>query len=166
MRAIGLLLVLAAVAAFYWWGGNRLDEAQVRDFYQRAEQTMLALDDEAMCLMLAEDFEQTTVTKAESREVQVTMDKAEYCRSSAEVTMQMRQLRDAMQGRSPIRYSQTVVSVTLAPDRRSAEVETRSTLEMPGMRSSSRSRDTIIRERWRMYAKRGNSVIWVGPAYH
>lgn len=165
MRVIGLLLVLAAVAGFYWLGGNRLDEAQVRDFYQRAEQAMLALDDETLCRMLAEDFEQTTVTRVESNEMRATMDKAGYCRSTAETTEQLRQLRDAMRGNSPMRYSQTVVSVTLAPDRRSADVEMRATLEMPGMRSSSRSRDTVVRERWRMYALRSNSVVWVGPAY-
>lgn len=163
MRALGLLLLLAGVLAFYLLAGNRLDERQVRDFYQRGADATLALDDKALCATVADDFQQVITIKLESAEKRETFNKVTYCDNAAETMKQMRQLRDAMGGRSPIRYSQAVVSVNVAGDRRSAEVEMRATLELPGVRMVSRTRDTVVRKRWKMYGTASDAVIWMGP---
>lgn len=165
MRVWLLLLVLIGVALFYNLGGNRLDEQMVRDFYQRSEQALLAQDAEALCAMLAEDFQQTITLRVESQEKRETVDKPKYCRDLAASMEQVRRLQAAMGGRSPIEYRQTVVSVTLAPDKRSAEVEMRSTLAMPGVRMTSRNRDTVVRQRWKMLATHSEGTTWMGPAY-
>ncbi|MGV8959017.1 MAG: nuclear transport factor 2 family protein [Stenotrophomonas sp.] len=164
MRLIGSGVALAAAAGFYLLGGNRLDEQQVRDFYQRAEQAMLALDDEMLCSKLAEDFQQTITNAGEADEVPATADKAGYCDNTRQTMAQLRHVRDTMAGRAPMHYSQTVESVTVAPDRRSAQVQMRATLELPGMRLTSHSHDTVVRRRWKLYDLRSDAVIRVEPA--
>lgn len=164
MRLLGLLLVMLAVLGVYLLGGNRLDERHIRAFYEESVEATLALDDELLCAMLADDFKQVITVKLESSESSEVFDKAAYCDNAAETMKPMRQLRDAMGGRSPVRYSQTLVAVSIAHGRRSAEVELRATFELPGMRMVSRSRDTVIRKRWKMYGTRSEAVVWAGPA--
>ncbi len=165
MRVLVLLAVFVAAVVFYNVGGNRLDEAKVRDYYASAEQAMLAFDDERLCAMVDEDFEQVSVTRIESMEQRETFDRDGYCRTTAETMARLRQLQGAMGGRSPVRLKYTLVSIRIAPDKRSAEVESRSTLEMPGIRMTSRARDVVVRKRWKVLATRSTGTTLMGPAY-
>ncbi len=53
----------------------------------------------------------------------------------------------------------------IAPNEQSAMVETRATLGLPGMRMTFRSRDKLIRKRWKTLIARSEDTVWVGPAY-
>ncbi|SUZ28947.1 hypothetical protein CPBF424_27770 [Xanthomonas euroxanthea] len=44
-------------------------------------------------------------------------------------------------------------------------VETRATLGLPGVRMTFRSRDKLIRKRWKTLIERSEGTAWVGPAY-
>jgi len=62
-------------------------------------------------------------------------------------------------------YSHTILSVGIAPDKRSALIEARSTLGTPFLRTTTRSHDTIVRRRWRTYASASEGTSRVGPVY-
>ncbi|ACD58371.1 hypothetical protein BRN76_18775 [Xanthomonas oryzae pv. oryzae] len=63
-----LLAVPAAVAGVYNHGGNALDEKQVRDFYAAHEKAMLSQDGEALCAMIAPDFEMVVLYRMDSHQ--------------------------------------------------------------------------------------------------
>ncbi|HHZ30362.1 TPA: hypothetical protein HH295_06460 [Xanthomonas vasicola pv. zeae] len=44
-------------------------------------------------------------------------------------------------------------------------VETRATLGLPGLRMTFRTRDKVIRKRWKRLIARSEGTAWVGPAY-
>ena len=58
LRSVVLFAVVLVVGGVYLFGGRRLDKEQVLDFYRTQEAAMLALDDERICSLLADDFEQ------------------------------------------------------------------------------------------------------------
>lgn len=156
-----VIVGLAAVGGVYEWGGNSLSEKQVRAFYERGEQAMAAADDKALCELLAEDYQQSVVMKTESEQVERDVSKREYCDELAATMGMMRQWQGQL-GRIPMRHQQTIKSITLAEDGRSAKVELSSTLEMPGMRMVSRGRDTIRRQRWKVLATHSVAVVHAG----
>jgi hypothetical protein len=165
MRILVLLLALASVAGVYLFGGNRLDEEKVRQFYQRNQDAFLALDEKALCQMLAEDYRQTVVQRVEGSQQRLELDKAGTCAAGADTLAMLRKLQQAMRGRSPIKYQQTLTAIDVAADGSTAAVEVRSTLSMPGIRMTSRSRDTVVRRRWRMLAASSDATVWMGPDY-
>lgn len=156
-----LIAVIAVVAGVYQWGGNSLSESQVREFYERGEQAMAAADDKALCELLAENYQQSVVMKTETAQVERDISKQEYCDELATTMDLMRQLQGQL-GRVPMRHEQTIKSITLGEDGRSAKVELSSTLEMPGMRMVSRGRDTIRRHRWKVLATHSVAVVHAG----
>jgi hypothetical protein len=165
MRLIGLILVLVVVAGVYSWGGNSLDEKQVRDFYEVGQQAYLVQDGEQVCALLAEDFEQVALVRMESRQRREVTDKQTWCQENERLMEQVRQLRAALGRNAPFEYSQTIISISIAPDKHSAQVELRSTLQLPGMRMTARSRETVIRHRWKTLLQRSEGTVLVGPAY-
>lgn len=165
MRFLVSLVVLAAiVAGVYQWGGNSLSERQVRALYEHADKAMAAADDKVLCEMLAEDYQQSVVMKTENEQAQRVVGKQEYCAELARTMGMMRQLQ-AQLGRIPLRYQQTIKSVTLSDDGRSAKVEVSSVLELPGVRMVSRGRDTVERSRWKVLVTRSAAVVHAGAHY-
>ncbi len=158
---LSLVLLVVVGSCVYEWGGNSLSEAQVRAFYQRSAEVLAEADDVALCEMLAEDYEQSVVMKYETEQAERVVSKLEYCRDLAATTELLRRYR-AQLGRVPMDHKQTIRRITLAKDGQSAEVELSSTLDLPGMRMVSRSRDTIERRRWKVLAKRSVAVVHAG----
>ncbi len=165
MRAIIVLLALIGVGLVYQFGGSQLDEDRVRAFYERSDQAYRDLDDKALCEMLADDFSQSALYVIEGEQERVEQDKQGACDATAESMEQLRRIQQAMRGRSPVDFQQTIVSITVAENGRSALVVTRGTLAVPGMRMSLRSRDTVERRRWYMRITRSEGTVWLGPAY-
>jgi len=159
---VGLLVLLAVAGGIYQWGGNSLDEKQVRDYYRGVEQATLAFDDALLCGMLAEDYRQSLVMKSESSSEESTLGKQEYCEDAARSMAMLRRVQEAVGGRVPMRYEQTIRSISIAADGRSAKVEMSARVDMPGVRLVSRSRDTIERRRWRVQATRSVAVVHAG----
>ncbi|MQP77495.1 hypothetical protein CQ393_16570 [Stenotrophomonas sp. MYb238] len=159
---VGVLVLLAVAGGVYQWGGNSLDEKQVREYYRGVEQATLAFDDELLCGMLAEDYQQSLVMKSESSSQESMLGKQEYCQDTARSMAMLRRVQEALGGHAPMRYEQTIKSIRIADDGRSARVETSALLDMPGVRLVSRSRDTVERRRWRVRATRSVAVVHAG----
>ncbi|AVU02701.1 hypothetical protein EBA05_09970 [Xanthomonas oryzae pv. oryzae] len=62
-------------------------------------------------------------------------------------------------------YKQSVTKIDIAADERSAMVQTRATLGLPGLRMTFRTRDKVIRKRWKTLIAHSEGTAWVGPAY-
>lgn len=165
MRMLALLAVLVAVACVYRFGGESIDEAQVRELYLRQQHALDALDHEAQCAMFSEDFSQSMLVRHESEQKHVTMDKEEACAAGEEAMRVLSQLESSGRRRKLYEFSHTILSVEIAPDKRSALVEARSTLVTPFLRTTTRTHDTVVRRRWRTYASASEGTTWVGPVY-
>ena len=165
MRMLVLLAVLAAAACVYRFGGESIDEAQVRDLYLRQQHALEALDHQALCALLSEDFTQSMLMRHESEQKHVTMDRTQVCAAGEETIRLLDQIQPAARRSEFYQYSHTILSVEIAPDKRSALVEARSTLVTPFLRTTTRTHDTIVRRRWRTYASASEGTTWVGPVY-
>ncbi|AAW76150.1 hypothetical protein BRM22_06105 [Xanthomonas oryzae pv. oryzae] len=64
-----------------------------------------------------------------------------------------------------IDYKQSITKIDIAADERSAMVETRATLGLPGLHMTFRTRDKVIRKRWKTLIAHSEGTAWVGPAY-
>lgn len=164
MRLLWVLGFFGVIGGVYQWGGNTLDEAQVRAFYDQADLALAEQDDKALCAMLAPEFEQVTLYRADSHQARKVIDREKYCHDLQQSMAQLRRIREITGGEVPIEHEQTITRITIAPDKRSAEVETRSTVAAPGMRMTARTRDTVARERWRMSIRRSEGTTFIGPA--
>ncbi len=165
MRLLVLLAVLAAIAGLYSYGGNSLDEKQVRDFYAAHDKAMVSQDGEALCAMTAPDFEMVVLYRMDSQQKRETADRAKYCKSNGEWTQVLQQMRHVAEPEELIDYKHSITKIEIAPDEQSAMVETRATLGLPGLRMTFRSRDRIVRKRWKTLITRSEGTAWVGPAY-
>lgn len=165
MRLLVLLVVLAAVAGIYNYGGNALDEAQVRDFYAAHDKAMLGQDGEAPCAMTAPAFEMVVLYRMDSHQKRHTTTREQYCKSNGEWAQVLRQMRHVANPEELIDYKQSITRIEIAADEASAMVETRATLGLPGLRMTFRSRDKLVRKRWKTLIERSEGTAWVGPAY-
>lgn len=165
MRLLVLMAVLGVVAGVYSLGGNKLDEAMVREFYERSGQAFAEQDDETLCAMLDEDFEQVTLYRADQSQARDVVGKQDYCREMAQSLDNIRRLREVAGRHAPVDYRHTLTRITIAPDKHTAVVETRATMQLPGVNMTARSRDTLIRDRWRIRVKRSEGTTFIGPAY-
>lgn len=161
---IAVLLVLGVLAVNHWRGASVIEQHHVDEFYQHSYDAFMAQDDEDLCAMLAEDFEQVTLYRTESRQERKVVHKQDWCEANTELMEQVRRLRSSAVGRQFFDYSQTVTKVTVAPDKKSAEVEVRSTLRLAAVRISARSHDTLVRERWKTRIQHSEGTAWVGLA--
>ncbi|HYG05089.1 MAG TPA: nuclear transport factor 2 family protein [Stenotrophomonas sp.] len=164
MRLLWVVAFFGVIAGIYQWGGNRLDEAQVREFYDQAQTALAEQDDQTLCAMLAPDFEQVTLYRADNQQARKVVSREKYCHDLARTMAQLRSIREATGGEVPVEHEQTITRITVAPDQRSAEVETRTLVSAPGMRMTARTRDTVVRERWRMAIRRSEGTAFIGPA--
>ncbi|KCX01440.1 hypothetical protein DK27_09525 [Xanthomonas arboricola pv. pruni] len=77
----------------------------------------------------------------------------------------LRQMRHVANPEELIDYKQSITRIEIAADEASAMVETRATLGLPGLRMTFRSRDKLVRKRWKTLIERSEGTAWVGPAY-
>ncbi|MEQ7416449.1 nuclear transport factor 2 family protein [Xanthomonas campestris pv. campestris] len=165
MRVLVLLAVLAAIAGIYNYGGNALDEQQVRDLYAAHDKAMLAQDGEALCAMTAPDFEMVVLYRMDSHQQRRTTTREKYCKANGEWAQALRQVHPSVNLEDVMDYKHSITKIEIAPDEASAMVETRATIGLPGMRMTLRSRDKVIRKRWKTLVERSEGTVWVGPAY-
>ncbi|CAD7717088.1 hypothetical protein LMG31886_24480 [Xanthomonas hydrangeae] len=165
MRLLVLLAILAAVAGIYNYGGNALDETQVRDFYAAHDKAMLSQDGEALCAMTAPEFEMVVLYRMDSHQKRQTATREKYCKSNGEWAQVLGQMRHVAPPEELIDYKHSITKIEIAPDEASAMVETRATLGLPGLRMTFRSRDKVIRKRWKTLIEHSEGTAWVGPAY-
>lgn len=62
-------------------------------------------------------------------------------------------------------YQYTLDRIEISPDDSSASVDARAINLIPGIRTTSRTTDTLVRRRWRTLVVRSEGKAWAGPAY-
>lgn len=165
MRWIVFALLLGVLVAASLRLGDSLDDKRVRDFYQQVHLANQTLDDKRLCAMLADDFQMSMKIYMDTQQKTLVAEKDDWCNDSARSMEKSRQLLKKIGQHVNVDYSQTIVSVDIAPDKSSAVVKLRSTLQLPGMRMTSRYQDTLTRQQWRTRIQRTEGVTWIGPSY-
>ena len=160
MRSIVLFAVLLLVGGVYLFGGRRLDKEQVLDFYRVQQAAQLALDDQRMCDLLADGFEQHTQVRGGRLDIPGRMDKGDYCIALAQQFGLQRELAGRLRGM--VNQQFWLDGVTLADDRRSAVMHMRTAQALPGLRMTARYDLHVERRRWRMQVTRSDAVVSVG----
>jgi hypothetical protein len=164
MRMILLLLALLSAAGVYFLGGNRISPAHVEQLYAEGQMAFNALDHEALCAMLDAGFRQELTVHVDSGQSRESADKQAYCQSQAQILGALQQVSQRANGRRLVDHQYTITGIAIEPGGRSATVQTRATTVVPGIRSTVRSTDTLVRRRWKTVVVRSEGTAWIGPA--
>lgn len=166
MRKFVLLAILAGASWWYFIGGRTITEAHVVRFYQDLERATLSRNPEALCALLADDFQSTGTVSMGGRRNTVTQDKAQACEAYTEMYKNFALLGDKMGGMLQLDSGYTINSVTIQSDSKSATADFSSSLDVAGtiMNIRSRSTDTLIRRNGKvlMLRSEGKGRIWSG----
>lgn len=144
------LIVLAILGGAGWWyfiGGRTLAEEHVNGFYRELEAATLSRNPEAICALLADDFQTTGTVEIGGRRGTSTQNKAQACAAYVAMYENFEKLGDKMGGLLQLDSNYKINSIAIQPDGKSAIVDFSSSLDVAGtlMNIRSRSTDTLIR---------------------
>jgi hypothetical protein len=144
------ILLIAILAGAGWWyfvGGRRISEDHVTRFYQELEAATLNRNPEALCALLADDFETSGTVEIGGKTGSSTRNKTQTCRAYAATYENFEKLGDKMGGVLQLDSSYNINSIEIQPDRKSALVDFSSSLDVGEtiMNIHSHSTDTLIR---------------------
>jgi hypothetical protein len=166
MRKLVLLAILAGASWWYFIGGRTITEAHVERFYQDVDHATGMRDPDALCALLAEDFQTVGTVDMGGRRNTVTQDKPQACEAYAEMYKNFALLGDKMGGMLQLDSSYTINSIVIQPDSKSATVDYSYSMDVAGtiMNIRSRSTDTLIRRNGKvlMLRSEGKGKIWSG----
>ncbi|MES2886601.1 MAG: hypothetical protein V4739_01185 [Pseudomonadota bacterium] len=145
-----VLIVLALGSAAGWWyfiGGRQVTQEDVQAFYRAQEHALLKREPAALCALLDAQYQANTVVTTQGREATSVLDKAEACEASQAMFDLFQTVGEKMGGIVQLDSGLTVDSVTLTPNRQSAEARITQSLDVAGafMRIRLTSTDTLVR---------------------
>ena len=147
MKKIVLLLCLAGAGWWYFVASNRLSEEDVRDFY--AAQTVATLDrkPEELCKLLADDYSSKITTSVAGQRTTSDHDKGAACQNAHDLYESFDKIGEKMGGVVQLDFNQGLDSIAIAPDRKSATIETRFTFDVASalMNMKGTSTDVLVR---------------------
>jgi hypothetical protein len=151
-----LIVVLAVIGWYYFIGGRRISEDQISAFYQKQTEATLSRSPEALCALLADDFEGSSSGVVYGQRVAVTQNKEQTCESYRQMYSGIAQIGDKLGGMAQLDYQHDVDEVSISADRKSATASVRYTLNVAGsvMRYRGRSTDTLVRRTGRVLLQR------------
>jgi hypothetical protein len=151
MKRIVLLLCLAGAGWWYFVESNRLSEKDVRDFY--AAQVVATLDrkPEELCKLLADDYSGKVTTSVAGQRTTSDHDKGAACQSAHDLYESFDKIGEKMGGIVQLDFNQELGVIVIAPDRRSASIETTFTFDVAGavMNMTGTSTDVLVRRHGR-----------------
>ncbi len=158
------LLLLAAVAGGVggWWtlvGGRQLTEAQVRQFYEDQLTATLKREPETLCAQLDKRYELVSVTLVGGRELSETLGRDAACEHTRAMYQSFETLGAKMGGILQLDVEQTVHTVSVAADRKSATVDVSYTMAVGGslMHIRSRATEVVIRRNGTLLLERSEA---------
>ena len=159
-----LIVLILALAAAWWYfdGGRKMTEASIREHY--AEQLMAfdQHDAEALCDGMTDDFESRSVIIGSEGTQRTTLDRDSACREMTRGLEAFRKLSTASAGMLTPRLDVDIKKIELSIDRKTAVVESVSTLKVGDMMvQRGRSTDTLVRRMGRIKVQRGETKTWV-----
>lgn len=145
------LLLLAALGFGGWYaliGGRRLDEEQVRAFYERQAHAVYSRDPEALCRQLAKKSQSRLETHVSGRVLKTVADSAQNCQHLHDTFKFFEAAGERAGGILTLEYEYQLIGIRIAPDHRSATVQTTSTLKMGESFLQYATTSTERLERW------------------
>lgn len=157
-----VLVVLAAVAYVAWDQGRTIEEAHVHQYYEGQMAAIRNLDHEAMCDEIAGDFSTSVTTYVSGRNMGKTVyDGEATCRMTREMFEDMRNLGARSRGMLAFDVRVDVGSIRIEPGRRSATVESTTTVKMGDILiTRSRGTERLSRSLWRVRSHGGEGRVW------
>lgn len=158
MKKIVLLAVLGALAWWVFIDGSKLDEALVRERMEAEMAAFVAMDADAICAGLASDYSSESTVHIGSIKQVTRRDKEQSCADMREFFRQTEMVLANLGGELTVDLE--IKSITISPDRESAEVEVRSVMRIADMKVVTRSAETIVREHRRLLTRRSVGRGW------
>jgi hypothetical protein len=161
------LIVVVLIAVGAWWyfvGGRKLSEEQVQGFYRNLERATLERKPEALCSLLAKDFESTGTVAIAGQSRTQSQDRAQTCEGYRLLYESWEKLGEKMGGILQLDSDYTIHSVEISADNKTATVDVSSSLDVAGsiMKIRSRSTDTLIRRNGKVLLLRSESKGSIG----
>ena len=139
-----LIILLMAGGWLLYENSRTLTEKDVRVFYEQTNHEMRMRNAEALCAQLAPNFKGLGVTVSGEDRYWTTIRKKKTCDGYQTI------FRGWDRAAAQLNYSLIVLSIRIAPDGRSAEVQTEELIDVAGapmvLRAS--STDTLIKQNW------------------
>ena len=144
------VLFVAIVLAGGWWyfvGGRTLTDERVRTFYADFERVQLDREPEAICAMLADDFESVGSVSIGGGSRNAAMNRTQTCDGYVQLYQSFEKLGDTMGGILQLDSKYEIHSIELSPDKKTATVDISTSMDVAGsvMNMHGRSTDTLIR---------------------
>lgn len=130
MKQIAIVIALCVGAWFFFVGGRKLDEAMVRDYYQKDAHAIYSRDADAICKKFSRKAVIESKVTAMGRTLETTQNRDEACDSVKENIELFRTVGERMGGILTIEYDYHIDSIEVATDRKSATVTGTSVLKM------------------------------------
>jgi hypothetical protein len=130
MKPIVILLALAAAGWYYFIGGRKMDEQMVRDYYMAQRHAVLSRDVPAQCELYSPKLQVHLKSRVGGQAQDLTLDKKAACKQLEEQHRFFEEVGEKAGGMLTIEYDHDIRSISLAADKKSAEVEVVSTLKM------------------------------------
>ncbi len=130
MKQIAIVIALCVGAWFFFVGGRKLDEAMVRDYYQKDAHAIYSRDADAICKKLSRKAVIESKVTAMGRTVESSQTRDEACETMKTNLELFRTVGDRMGGILTIEYDYHIDSIEVATDRKSATVMGTSVLKM------------------------------------
>lgn len=166
VRPLLLIAVLAVVGWYYFIGGRRISEDQISAFYQKQAEATLSRNPEALCGLLADEFEGHSSGVVYGQRVAATQNKAQTCESYRQMYGGIAEIGDKLGGIAQLDYQHDIEEVSISADSKSATASVRYNLNVAGnlMRYRGRSTDTLVRRAGRVLLQRSEEESSVSGA--
>jgi hypothetical protein len=163
MKQIAIVVALCVGAWYFFIGGRKLDEAMVRQYYEKEAHAIYPRDAEKLCEQLSKKAVIQSKTVMMGRTQETTSDREQACDSVRKTFKMFETVGEGMGGILTIEYEYHIDSVQIASDRKSATVEGTSVLKMgeAAMQFKSSFTQRLERELGKMRLVRGDDVTVV-----
>ena len=164
MKKVILVVLIAVAGWWYFIGSRKLSEQHVRDFYRDVEIATLERKPEALCALLAEDFQSAGTVSIGDRRHTEAQNKAQTCEGYKQLYDTWEKLGEKMGGILQLDSGYEIHSVAIASDQKTATVDISTSLDVAGsiMNIRSRSTDTLVRRNGKMLMLRSEGEGSVG----
>ncbi|GAB3333489.1 hypothetical protein [Marilutibacter aestuarii] len=162
MRKLFLLAVLLVLGWWYFDGSRKMTEASIEAFHVEQLAALDRHEAAALCASLATDYQGEVVSIQGEQATRETVGRERACRDLEASVELFRRLDQASRGLLKPRFDVRITRVELATDRKSARVESVSTLKVgETLLARTRSTDTLVRHVGRIKISASESRNWV-----
>lgn len=163
---MGKWIALALVASFgAWWffhAGRQMSEDAIEAQYAVEGHAMAKLDADYLCDRMADDFRHEAIAFTLNGTQRETLDKRRSCEDLREGFRAFKRVNALTDGAMGLSFDHRIIEVSLADDRKSAEVEAVATVRIGGrLLSKTHSIDRVIRRNGQILHEASQSKSWV-----